>query len=61
MNKMFIKKFPKKIQIIMEDVFEKTYEEREKKVGKNAFYSAKAAAMSVAYKELSRNITDRGR
>jgi hypothetical protein len=53
------RKLPEEIRVKMEKVFLETYKERKKVVGKNAIYSAKAAALSEAFKNLSRKIADR--
>ena len=51
---------PKEIREAMKQVFVSTYKDRRKVSGKKAMHSAKAAALAVAHKMMSRNIVDRG-
>ena len=52
---------PESIKKYICEVFDDTYKERKKISGKKAVYSARAKALSEAYKMLSRNIVDRGK
>jgi hypothetical protein len=53
-------KLPDNIKLVLKETFYNVYKERKGVSGKKAIYSARAAALSEAYKMLSRNIVDRG-